>query len=87
MKMYYAKVAVFVDDDLCDRSTMELIPLLSSQVHVDSDYLQREFGVYVRMLWTSLADASDELTDQQRAMIQKLLGGKRETDDPAPDQD
>jgi predicted NUDIX family NTP pyrophosphohydrolase len=71
--MYHAKVAVFVDDDLCDRSQLELIPLLSSQVRVESGYLQREFGVYVRVLWTSLEDVSGSLSAEQRDMIERLF--------------
>jgi hypothetical protein len=80
MKMFYAKVAVFVDDELCDRTPMELIPLLSSQVQVSSDYLQREFGVYVRALWTSLREAGEQPTPEQQEMIRKLFG-HQPTDD------
>ncbi len=76
MKLYYAKVAVFVDDELNDREVFELIPLLSKQVHVDSMYLEKEFGVAVRCLWTSLEDATETLTPEQMAAIEKLFKKK-----------
>jgi len=74
MKMYYAKVAVFVDDDVCDRELYDLIPVLASQVRVNGEYVEREFGVAVRVLWNSLTDATHTLTPEEMDAIRALFG-------------
>jgi len=74
MKLYYAKVAVFVDDDLCDRELLDLIPVLASQVKVNGEYVEKEFGVAVRVLWNSLADATHTLSPEEMDTIKTLFG-------------
>lgn len=76
MKMYYAKVAVFVDDDLCDREIFDLIPVLATGVRVNGEYIEREFGVHVRVLWNSLTDATHTLTPDEMEAIKAMFGSK-----------
>jgi hypothetical protein len=76
MKMYYAKVAVFVDDELCDRELIDLIPVLATQVRVNGEYIEREFGCAVRVLWNSLTDATHTLSPEDMEAIKALFGRK-----------
>lgn len=76
MKMYYAKVAVFVDDEICDREIFDLIPVLATKVHVNGEYVEREFGVAVRVLWNSLTDATHTLTPEEMDAIKTMFGSK-----------
>lgn len=76
MKMYYAKVAVFVDDEICDRELYDLIPILVGKVRVDGEYAEREFGIAVRVLWNSLTDATHTLTADEMESIKSLFSKK-----------
>jgi hypothetical protein len=80
--MYYAKVAVFVDDELCDRELYDLIPILTGKVRVDGDYIEREFGIAVRVLWNSLTDATQTLTTEEMEAIKALFTKKRPDEEP-----
>ncbi len=77
MKMYYAKVAVFVDDELCERELYDLIPVLANKVRVDGEYIEREFGIAVRVLWNSLTDATHTLNNDEMEAIKSLFGKKK----------
>lgn len=77
MKMYYAKVAVFVDDELCDRELYDLIPVLAGMVRVNGEYVEREFGIAVRVLWNSLTDATHTLTPEEMEAIKSLFNKKK----------
>lgn len=87
MKMYYAKVAVFVDDELCDRELYDLIPVLAGKVRVDGEYVEREFGVAVRVLWNSLTDATHTLTPDEMEAIKALFARKHEPDEISESED
>ena len=71
--MFYAKVAVFVDDELCDRELYDLIPILVNKVHVNGEYVEREFGIAVRILWNSLTDATSTLRPEEIEAIKLLF--------------
>lgn len=75
MKLYFAKIAVFVDDELSDerRELFELIPLLNHQVKIDSVYLEKEFGIKVEPLWSSLEDVTHIISDKQLESIKKIF--------------
>lgn len=77
MKLYYAKVAVFVDDTLCDRELHDLIPVLTSTVKVKGEYAEREFGIAVRVLWNSLTDATNTLSPEEMEAVKLLFGKPR----------
>jgi len=81
MKMYYAKVAVFVDDELCNRELIDLIPILATKVRVDGEYVEREFGLSVRVLWNSLTDATHTLTPEELEAIKSMFGHKEKKGD------
>lgn len=85
--MYYAKVAVFVDDELCDRELYDLIPVLAGKVRVDGEYVEREFGVAVRVLWNSLTDATHTLTPDEMEAIKALFARKHEPDEISESED
>lgn len=86
MKMYYAKVAVFVDDELCDRELYDLIPVLAGKVRVDGEYVEREFGVAVRVLWNSLTDATHTLTNDEMDAIKSLFSRKKFQQEEDPEE-
>lgn len=73
MKLYIAKVVVFVDDRLCDRGSLELVSILNDKVKMDVTYLEQEFGVYVRPIWASIQDNSDVLTEENKTNIEKMF--------------
>lgn len=73
MKLYIAKVVIFVDDRVCERGNLELVSLLNDKVKIDAKYLEQEFGIYVRPIWASVQDNSDVLTEENKKNIEKMF--------------